>query len=162
MNRRDFVRISAAGLSLAAIGPSALAATAGGPRISAVLYDDRFEASKAFAAALQLRGALPFAVRDDPMGLWYGDLGALLRRDAGWVAGLTRYSDFVIARSCGRELALRPIVATCGSILLPARVSQYRSQPVDESDRAGPVGHQARLTRWLLGPRSRPDGPPNG
>jgi hypothetical protein len=122
MTRRGLLRASAT-LGLAALGP----AEAGASAVAAVLYDARFAEARALAARLGGLGVPAFATRGDAAGLWYGALGARLRRRPGWVAGVTTYPDLVIARSCGRELGLRLVC--------------------DEGD-AG-----RRLLRWRLGPR---------
>ena len=150
MNRREFVRSSAAGLSLVVLAPHALAAKLGAavaPPITAAIYDERHPDARAFAAALQRGGVTPFPVRGDLIGLWYGDLGTLLRRQGGRVAGLTTYADFAIARSCGRELALRAIVEATHD----ARKSTHATHRHRAA--AGSDMIPGYLTSWLLEPR---------
>jgi hypothetical protein len=104
MNRRGMLRSAAAGVALTVLHRAA--AKSGDPRQPpvTVIYDERHADARAFAEHLQRQGATTFATRGDASGLWYG--GAPLR-NGGAIAGLTTWSDFVIARSCAREFGLR-------------------------------------------------------
>jgi len=121
-------------LSSGLLGGRPLAAIGGRqePAIAAVVFDERHLASRAYAEALSRLGARSFATRGDAMVLWYGELGEFLRRSGGSVSGLTDYRQFVVARSVGRELGLRPALA---------------------ETRVG------RLTRWMFAPRKAPEIP---
>jgi len=137
MTRRGLLRCLAAGFFPTVPGrPAPVAAGVcenAAPPIVAVIYDERHRDAKVFAARLRRDGAVAFPAGGDSAGLWYGELATLLRRHGGRVAGLTSYADFVVARSCGREQALRLVFeASCSA-----------------PDRPG------HLTRWLLEPRAQ-------
>jgi hypothetical protein len=103
VNRRDLLGLAVAGVALAIPRLS----MAIGPRLMSVIYDERYPDARAFAEHYRIRGAASFPTRGDGTGLWYCDSGSVLRKKGRAVAGLTTYSDLVIARSCGRELGLR-------------------------------------------------------
>jgi hypothetical protein len=119
MNRRDFLK----GAGAAAIVPAvpgvlwnprsysanaapAPAASPTFPRISAVVYDERYADCRLFAGALVRQGAVAFPARSDSVQLWYGALREHLARHPGRVAGFTTYADFSASQACGRELSL--------------------------------------------------------
>jgi hypothetical protein len=97
MNRRSF---------LLAI-PPALALTAARAPRTAILFDTRYEAARAFAAFMAGPGVATFPTTGDALPLWYGDLGDLLHRRPARVVGLTAYADLVTARSWGRDRGMR-------------------------------------------------------
>jgi hypothetical protein len=112
MNRRDFIQ--AAALVPAAIAGARLPAWAGAfegrrSRVTTVVYDERYSDCRMFADALSREGAVAFATQGDCAKLWHGTLRAHLAQLGGLVAGLTTDSDFVVFRSCGRELSLSTI-----------------------------------------------------
>ena len=113
MDRRAFCRSAAAGIAMAGIARRSHAAAqrqeAAASAISAVIYDERYQDACEFAAALRLRGATAFPIQGCSSGCWYGELGERLRQRGSRVAGLTSYADLLIARSCGREMALRSL-----------------------------------------------------
>jgi hypothetical protein len=118
MNRRDFLRNAGAAIVPAAL-PGAIwsssSPAAGEDRahivapnvlpITAVIYDERYADCRAFAEALERRGATSFATSQDAVQLWYGPLRAYLEKNTGRLAGLTTYADFSSSRACGRELS---------------------------------------------------------
>jgi hypothetical protein len=117
MNRRDFLKNAGAAIVPAALPgaiwtsagpltrPQAAPNAAAGPMpITAVIYDERYADCRAFADALALRGARPFASNQDAVQLWYGPLRAHLEKNPGRTAGLATYADFSASWACGREL----------------------------------------------------------
>jgi hypothetical protein len=110
MNRRDFIVSAVAGSTLMELGRRP--ADADTIPVLTVIYDERFAEARAYAAAIRPLGAALFATRGDTGALWYGPVGARIRRLGGCVAGMTTYADFVLAKGCGRELGLRPTQAS--------------------------------------------------
>ena len=74
--------------------------------ISAVLYDERYADSRAFATALERQGVRSFATFGDAASVWYGALRATRARSGGSIAGMATDSDWVVSRACGREQGL--------------------------------------------------------
>jgi hypothetical protein len=97
------LRLTSAGIALTVLRRAAAAENSRCPLI-AVIYDERHADARAFAEHLQRQGAASFATRGDATSLWYGDPSP---RNAGTIAGLTTWSDLVIARSHGREFGMR-------------------------------------------------------
>lgn len=90
----------AAGGAAAAMG--AIPATAGAPAASGVLLFDPGSA-EARAEAATARGQRLIALDGDPVRIWRNALAA----HRGPVAGLTRWSDYVVLRSLAEERGLR-------------------------------------------------------
>jgi hypothetical protein len=118
MNRRKFLRHTGAAIAAGVIAPAAFtldsarvgsAKTAGAPRITAVVFDERYSDSRVFADTLVEVGARPFAISGNSAELWYGLLRDHIRSSPGQIAGLTTESDRGVSLACGRELRLRPI-----------------------------------------------------
>jgi hypothetical protein len=114
MERRDFIKRTAAVASVTAIGGIAGfqvdAKTLLPPlRDATVLVDERFSDSRRFAAALEARGAIVVSLSEDIGRLWYGELGAQCRRPGSFIAGLTLHTELFVsqlfARECGKKLA---------------------------------------------------------
>ncbi len=111
MNRRDLLKRAGAaiipaailGSRLPALGISRQPATS---RIAAVVYDERYSDCRLFAEILVRHGATPFPVNGDCGRLWHGALSEHLVASRGSLAGLTTDSDFVVSRTCGREVGL--------------------------------------------------------
>ena len=99
-NRRDVVKGSGMGLALAALGvPGAAGAALGGGRL--VVHDPAIPASRSLALAH--RDARLVALTGDRVHFWSD---ALAGRPAS-IAGVTRWSDLVIARGVAAEHGLR-------------------------------------------------------
>ena len=77
------------------------------PRISAVVYDERYANCRIFAETLARHGAVALPSSGDAVRVWYGTLRRHLADDPGFVAGFTTDSDLTVSRECGRELGLR-------------------------------------------------------
>jgi hypothetical protein len=112
LDRRNFLKDAGVfAVSAAILGSSASARAASwevsSARITAVLYDERYNDCRSFAEAFVRRGATAFNTRDDIAKLWYGSLRSHLARYGGGVAGLTAHSDLVVSQSCGSDLNLK-------------------------------------------------------
>jgi hypothetical protein len=112
LDRRNFLKDAGVfAVSAAILGSSASARAASwevsSARITAVLYDERYNDCRSFAEAFVRRGATAFNTRDDIAKLWYGSLRDHLARYGGGVAGLTAHSDLVVSQSCGAEFNLK-------------------------------------------------------
>ncbi|MBC2651201.1 hypothetical protein H7F50_03265 [Novosphingobium flavum] len=98
LDRRKFVKASAAVSALSGLGATARAATQA-PAL--VIYDSRLSESCAFA---DRHGALKFDIAAEHGQLWRGMRSGL---PAGRVIGLTRWSDLVIVRGYAGEQGKR-------------------------------------------------------
>ena len=99
-----------------------------------VIYDERYTDARAFADYLRTHGAATLPTRGDATRLWYGGARP---RDGGTIAGLTTWSDLVIARSRGRELGLRLV---------------FEGRHDGGFDRAGYEDHAGQVAREPNGP----------
>jgi len=91
---------------LAALAP-AVASANGVQPIGAFFFDERFARSSAEARARRASGVAVFDGRRDDLGrIWRQDMPALLAGGSG-VAGLTPWSDLLIAELSARDLGLR-------------------------------------------------------
>ena len=167
MNRRGILRSAAAGVSLLLPhGRSVLAAALNarsGAAPMALIYDERHDDARALAAYFRARGTIPYPTRGDATGHWYGALGTLHRQHGGTVAGLTTWSDLVIARSRGRELGLRLVFERTYLRGFDWRGFDWAATPGAPVDAfAGFVGgngpgeplRETELMAWRLEPRS--------
>jgi len=94
MNRRDFLRNSAAGAALIGVGGYVPGVTPvhAAPMHSSLdkaIYDERFRDSVAFAREAETLRIPTHAIRGDITDLWFKDLDLRWRRDRAMVAGLT-------------------------------------------------------------------------
>lgn len=114
MERRDFIKRTAAVASVTAVGGlTALQseAKAAFTKLSnaTVLVDERFSDSRRFAAAMQARGATVVSLTEDIGRLWYGELGEQCRKANSFIAGLTLHTELFVsqqfARECGKRLS---------------------------------------------------------
>lgn len=114
--------------------PVSLHAAESGAQVQrvAVIYDPRYVPSRRFAGTLARYGAEPFDAAEDLVRLWRGALSAYWRGAGTRIAGLTTFSDFVIARSCARQAGLASIGAP-------------------RSERHGTGTRSFQLTSWLFG-----------
>jgi hypothetical protein len=138
MNRRRFLQNTGAALFGGVITPAALspdpafvAFTQGAkvPRITAVIFDERYRDCEIFADALVARGAKPFAVNGNSAALWYGPLRIHLNSAPGPIAGLTSESDRGVSLASGRELHLKLL---------------YEGS--HDARRSASIGHRIRVT----------------
>jgi hypothetical protein len=91
---------------LAVLAPAVARANAVQP-IGAFFFDRRFAASSAEARVQRAAGVAVFDGRRDDLGrVWRRDMPALLEGSSG-VAGLTPWSDLLIAELSARDLGLR-------------------------------------------------------
>lgn len=103
--RRQVIAGGLAG-GLAALVP-AVARANGLEPIGAFFFDERFGPSSAEARAHRAAGVAVFDGRRDDLGqVWRRDMPALLAGGGG-VAGLTPWSDLLIAELSARDLGLR-------------------------------------------------------
>jgi len=113
MQRREFIKRSAALASVTAVGIAEAEPIAREPLSEAlrckagiVLVDERFSDSKAFAAAFAARGAKVLSLEEDIGRLWYGELRAHCFNAGGLISGLTVHTDLFVsqqfAKECGR------------------------------------------------------------
>jgi hypothetical protein len=110
MERRDFIKRTAALASVTAISGLATAQTdaksvAGVERLAdaAVLVDDRFSDSRRFGAAMAARGAQVVSLSEDIGRLWYGGLREQCSRPGSFIAGLTLHTDLFVSQLFARE-----------------------------------------------------------
>lgn len=100
MNRRRFCKMAAAGITLTASSKPSLAAALLRkvvPRISAVIFDERYADAREFAAALERRGAIAHAIGFT--AAWHHEFATLLADRRGMVAGMSTDADFFVAKS---------------------------------------------------------------
>jgi hypothetical protein len=148
VNRRGLLEFVSAGVALAVLRPPMAAALRGHWPMT-VIYDERYGDARAFADYFRGHGTAPLPTRGDGTALWYGGSGAALRQAGGAVAGLTAYSDLVIARSCGRELGLRLVFER-----LFVRDFDQTGYPNSGTAQSGPAG---LIVAALSRPSSAPD-----
>ena len=105
LRRRQVIAGGIAG-GLAMLAPAVARANAVQP-IGAFFFDGRFAPSSAEARAHRAAGVAVFDGRHDDLGrVWRRDMPTLLAGGSG-VAGLTPWSDLLIAELSARELGLR-------------------------------------------------------
>jgi hypothetical protein len=110
MKRREFLKsVAVVPASLAAAHWSAetVADAVQTPRISVVLYDQRYTDCRTFADLLAREGAVAFSSGGDAVSVWYGALRRHVAHYGGCVAGMTADSDLAASRACGREVGLK-------------------------------------------------------
>jgi hypothetical protein len=105
MDRREVIAGALVG-GLAVLTP-AMARARGSRRVRAFFFDERCAASSAEANAHQGAGAAIFDGRHEDLGQVWRRRMPLLLAGGGEVAGLTPWSDLLIAELSGRELGLR-------------------------------------------------------
>lgn len=69
-----------------------------------VLYAPRSEPSRRFAEVLAARGALAVALTGDLVRQWHDGLRTTVAGNGGELAGITPWSDYVVARGLAAEL----------------------------------------------------------
>jgi len=143
MNRRKFLRHTGTAMAAGVIAPAAFsldtapiepAKTAGAPRITAVLFDERYSDSRVFADALVALGAQPFAVNGNSAELWYGALRDYTKSQPGQIVGLTTESDRGVSLACGMELRLRPIYEGAHDARRSSSIAHRIHAPVDQDE----------------------------
>jgi hypothetical protein len=158
MNRREMLQSAMVGTLL--LAPRWSPARAGERHRLTVIYDERYPGARALADGLRLDGITTLATRGDATLLWYGDPGTALTRGGEAVAGLTTWSDFVIARSRAREIGLR--LAFEGRLDRAGQIAQEPIGPagifaealIRVADAIEPSGRSGHLVAWLLMPRT--------
>ncbi len=112
MNRREFVAASTA--VAAALACRAPSADATGPSaacvdVACVLFDRRFEASRAFGAAADRLGRHVLGIDGDVTSLWMEHLEPLWRETSGAVAGMTTAASLLCLEQLAANHWLRVI-----------------------------------------------------
>lgn len=109
-DRRNFLvggatAAGAMGLGGAAeAGQEALALAASA---SVVLHDPRLGMSEEVAARIAANGTRVIALTDDPVRLWRGEIGELLRQPDTRLFGVTRWADLLMVRGLAAESGRR-------------------------------------------------------
>jgi hypothetical protein len=104
-DRRDVLTAAASTAGLALAPGLARAGAAG--RLHAVVADERFGASRAFAAEAERSGRRIVWTRGDVTSLWYDELDLLWRKDRAPLAGLTDYAAFFCLERLALDRGLR-------------------------------------------------------
>jgi hypothetical protein len=109
VNRRDFIAAGAAALPMAS---SLGLLTAGAPiaALYAVVHDDRFADSQAFAREARRLGLRARLVRGDVTALWYDDLYHRWKQGPAAIAGLTSASTFFCLETLAMDAGLRRVL----------------------------------------------------
>ncbi len=105
MKRRQFLAGSAVATA------SGIATSAGSisttldaaSRASVVLHDKRFTMDPAIAQRLAGNGAQVIALTDDPVRMWLGEIGELLKHPDTRLFGVTLWADYLIVRGLAAE-----------------------------------------------------------
>ena len=103
-DRRQFLLGSAAvtGAGLAT-EPSAAASMLLTERASVVLHDPRIALDAALVKRFEAAGTRVVALDDDPVRMWRGEIGAMLRDPGTKLLGITRWADLLIVRGLAAE-----------------------------------------------------------
>ena len=105
---RRGVLTGAAGIAGVTVLPGFLAPSGGASSaIGHVVVDDRLAHSAAFAAGFIAADIHHVDALDDLCHRWYTRLRRQLMVDAGHIAGLTTWMDYVVMRSCAAEIGYR-------------------------------------------------------
>lgn len=128
MNRREFVAASsavAAGLTCGLSSATAPTQTPVFRDIACVLFDRRFEQSRAFGAAAERLHQCVFGIDGDLTALWTGHLDPLWRSGTGAVVGMTTAAGLVCLQQLAAQYWFRVI----------ARVEHRNAEPQGVSRR---------------------------
>jgi hypothetical protein len=99
------------------------------------VHDPAYRRSRAFAAALQDRGARVLALEPDALAAWHGTLrAACAAAPATRIVGLTTHTDFMVLRDLARAAGYSPLATR-------------------DADAGGARG-RATLIAWVLAPRN--------
>ena len=128
-NRRELLQ---AGLAASVLPMDLIArqARAQAPlAIHRAIYDDRFDAGRAFAAQARQRGWTTRAIRGDVTDLWYHELSVRWRQGPAPIAGLTAKNSLFCLERLAWDAGMRVV----------SRAEDPKSQ----------------LVAWLIAPRAR-------
>lgn len=101
------------------------------PAIYHVVVDGRCAAAAAFASGFHRPRIHPVSALDDLCHQWYMRLRTEVLADAGHVAGMTTWMDYVVMRSCAAEIGY---------------VRAFHAEHLDSSG--------LRVVTWVFAPRS--------
>jgi hypothetical protein len=104
ITRRGVLTGAAVIAGVTALPPILTSARSGRSAISHVVVDDRLAHSAAFAAGFLGANIHHVDALDDLCNRWYTRLRRELLADAGHIAGLTTWMDYVVVRSCAAEI----------------------------------------------------------
>jgi hypothetical protein len=94
-----------------------------------VIYDDRFAASRLFAARLTRLGIPTHGIRGDVTDLWYHDLYARWRTGPAAIAGLTAHGAFFCLDLLARDAGMRVLFQGEHEHLPDGRISHAFTGP---------------------------------
>jgi len=115
MTRRDFFGV-ASGAVVVAGWPLAKGAILSESATDLVVYNERYDPAREFAAAWSDRGAIALPMKGDAGVLWYGELRSLIAAQHAAhnglrIAGMGTHTDFFIFQTLGRDAGLRTQLA---------------------------------------------------
>ena len=115
ITRRGFLGV-ASGAVVVAGWPLAKGALLSRNATDLVVYNERYELAREFAASWSQRGAIALPMKGDAGVLWYGELRSLIAaqhaaQNGLRIAGMGTHTDFFILQTLGREAGLRSQVA---------------------------------------------------
>ena len=107
-SRRQFlagsaVTVGALGAQRVSAGSARVATLAAASGATVVLHDVKLAMDPGVAARLAANGARVIALTDDPVRMWRGELGAVLRDPSTRLLGVTHWADFLIVRGLAAE-----------------------------------------------------------
>ena len=106
-DRRTVLKAGLAG-SIIPLGAVASAAAAAQPlKIHRAVYDSRFRAGRAFAAAARTRGWTALAIEGDVTDLWYHHLDLHWREGPAPIAGVTTANSLFVLERLAWDAGLR-------------------------------------------------------
>jgi hypothetical protein len=104
MTRRGVLTGAAAIAGVTALPQFLNARPAGRSSIGHVVVDERLTQSAAFAAGIPGSRIHSISALDDLCNRWYTQLRRQVLAEAGPIAGLTTWIDYVVMRSCAAEI----------------------------------------------------------
>jgi hypothetical protein len=147
MDRRKFCISSAAvaaGLAADIALPSATAP------LHKVIFDSRFAASRAFAAAAASAGRTTAAIRGDVTALWFDDLRLRWATPGGAIAGMTTFSSLFCLEQLAKDHWMRVIVRA-EHARIDAAASARRVHSIVGGFQGGlPPPADPRLISWVI------------
>jgi hypothetical protein len=147
MDRRKFCILSAAvaaGLAAEIALPSAAVP------LHKVIFDSRFAASRAFAAAAASAGRTTAAIRGDVTALWFDDLRLRWATPGGAIAGMTTWPSLFCLEQLAKDHWMRVIVRA-EHARTGAAASARRVQRMIGGHQGGlPPAADPRLVSWVL------------
>jgi hypothetical protein len=120
INRRSALKTAAMALagSLVKMPDLQMLAAPACPGFGRVVFDERFETSRVFAAEFCNAGVLTSAIRGDVAKLWYDDLRISLGKHRAPIAGLTDRAALFCMEELMRDVTMR-VVCRVDHILDP-------------------------------------------